>query len=149
MVCTSAPLGLQESKYVQITCLFILGLRLTWAYGFPSLGATLSWGLLGAIASCARHLRSDLEIQILRHWLGDLLPAAAVYHSVLGHLDTAIRQTGGLELAETFAAPEVADDWRAFIELVNERLQVKNYFDSSEYIATRACDDASVRRFMG
>ncbi|KAJ7134076.1 hypothetical protein C8R43DRAFT_1022352 [Mycena crocata] len=124
------------SERLQFHCLNLLAHELTSPEGFPYIGAELSSGLLDVILLCASELHCEADIRILKHWLVDVLPNMTVYHSILGHIITVL---DGLNEQPQFAAPDIEILWDEFVELVNERRQIKTHFDSEEYSDSRAC----------
>ncbi|KAJ7804855.1 hypothetical protein B0H13DRAFT_623709 [Mycena leptocephala] len=86
--------------------------------------------LLAAIISCCRaHLYISTIMSFLEHHLQSL----TVYHSVL-------RELRKLSTASVPETSPMFKQWKAFVDLVNERAAFMDSFDSNEYDALRACD---------
>jgi hypothetical protein len=91
--------------------------------------------LLAAIISCCRaHLYISTIMSFLEHHLQSL----TVYHSVL-------RELRKLSTASVPETSPMFKQWKAFVDLVNERAAFMDSFDSDEYDALRACDSLEVR----
>ncbi|KAJ6448356.1 hypothetical protein C8R45DRAFT_948039 [Mycena sanguinolenta] len=77
----------------------------------------------------------------VRGMLKFVLQPATVYYPVLAALERTLPLIRPAMSAPVFISSALYPDWRNFVSLVLERLEVKKMFDSGGHIACRACDN--------
>ncbi|KAJ6587653.1 hypothetical protein DFH09DRAFT_1427898 [Mycena vulgaris] len=122
------------------TCLGLVAATIGASPGYPYLPDALDVGLLDAITLLGRKDFQTMDLPShLQRFLGDILPGAMVYHPVVCAMRSnapSVREGRDAR----FVNPEVRADWLAFLELVEERVDVLDYYESSDYVCTKACD---------
>ncbi|KAJ6555445.1 hypothetical protein DFH09DRAFT_571042 [Mycena vulgaris] len=122
------------------TCLELVAATICASPGYPYLPDALDVGLLDAITLLGGKDFQTMDLPShLQRFLGNILPGAMVYHPVVCAMRSnapSIREGRDAR----FVNPEVRADWLAFLELVEERVDALDYYESSDYVCTKACD---------
>ncbi|KAJ7458321.1 hypothetical protein B0H11DRAFT_2061711 [Mycena galericulata] len=106
--------------------------------GYPSITAALKTGLLHVILIAGQ--RADVDDTDLKHLLRTSIPNAMVYYSVLSRLQISLVDTE-LDHSTHDLLPRVRAEYNRFLKLASDRITLKNWYDSQEYISRQACDN--------
>ncbi|KAJ7085967.1 hypothetical protein C8R43DRAFT_1142442 [Mycena crocata] len=88
-----------------------------------------------------RRMGYSLRSSLLSMFFGELLPAALVYYRVLCVLDDALDEVAELVKTDVFKASEIHEEWITFLDLANQRLDLRVAYDEGDYPAQKACDN--------
>ncbi|KAJ7761507.1 hypothetical protein DFH07DRAFT_939697 [Mycena maculata] len=129
-------------------CTSLLALEMSHPGGHLWFPQAIRAGLLPTIAALSA-LASDRDIGSLRKVV-EQLKGATVYHSVLTELER-----HGLEFAwetpmevQNFKNSPIFSQWTEFVSLAQDRLELKNLFDSPDYVTHKACDNLECGKIM-
>ncbi|KAJ7486271.1 hypothetical protein B0H11DRAFT_2015499 [Mycena galericulata] len=112
--------------------------------GFIYFSDAIRAGLLHLLVSAAMN-DGDNSSDHLEFFL-DVLPAYTVYHSVLVHLQKALRDVEVLAAQPAFTGSRYHPKWRAFVDLARSRLDFLAFFESPDYYSEKACDNLECDR---
>jgi hypothetical protein len=108
----------------------------------PWITEALKAGLLHTISKAGRKAGADhTEIKRL---LRTTLPNAMVYHSALSQLQISL-EDAAINGTTRNLRPGMRAEYNRFLELASDRITLKNWYDSEEYVSRRACDNMDVR----
>ncbi|KAJ6580381.1 hypothetical protein DFH09DRAFT_1275611 [Mycena vulgaris] len=126
------------------TCLGFVAATICASPGYPYLPDALDVGLLDAITLLGGKDFQTIDLPShLQRFLGDILPGAMVYHTVACAMRSNAPSVHEGRDAR-FVNAEVRADWLALLDLVQERVDVLHYYESSDYVCTKACDGPQV-----
>jgi hypothetical protein len=127
---------------VQETFFQLLGQMLDSPPEYTWITEALKAGLLRTIFKAGRRAAADhTEIKRL---LRTTLPNAMVYHSVLSQLQISL-EDAAIDGTMRRLQLSVRTEYNRFLKLASDRLNMKNWYDSPEYISRQACDNMDVR----
>ncbi|KAJ7159218.1 hypothetical protein C8R43DRAFT_351958 [Mycena crocata] len=111
---------------------------------FDSDGASYVWlpaavknGLLLAIVASASGVRIEEQLESLI----TVISASLVYYPIPATIAAALRPLETLVSSAAFQTSTIYENWLDFTDLVQERLEVMQMFDSDEYVYLKACDN--------
>ncbi|KAJ7166261.1 hypothetical protein C8R46DRAFT_1192628 [Mycena filopes] len=108
----------------------------------PHIVDALHAGLLPALLSSGPIKTVKLTILTL---VAEILPRAAVYHSVLTQLRLSLLEVNDSAIA--FSTPELLKSWGSFVELAETRFSIIDKYIAEWSKATRACDNLDCGKF--
>ncbi|KAJ7663094.1 hypothetical protein DFH06DRAFT_1189325 [Mycena polygramma] len=125
-----------NKSFLQLNAFLVFG------SGFPHLPDALRAGLLvNILAFSVYYQPSERSEAVLVATLRLSLPPALVYYRVVSALALAFPMVMEMPYNPRFIASPIYSAWQDFAALVQARLRLLEYFDSDEYIRTKACDN--------
>jgi hypothetical protein len=102
-------------------------------------------GLLTLIVSLAsKHMEwTDDGMQTV---VTRILQPATLFHSVLSLLENSLPGLQEPTSKPAFISSALNRDWQEFVKLALDRLEVKQHFDSGQYLTHKACDNMEVNQ---
>ncbi|KAJ7652427.1 hypothetical protein DFH06DRAFT_1206108 [Mycena polygramma] len=128
--------GPVQNSFIQLRTLLVS------SPGYPHLPEALKAGLLESILSFGARYQPSQRIEALvGDFLRSVLPGSLVYYRAVSALAAAYHKISSRPYNDRFLASPIYKDWVNFSAILRERLRVLEYFQSSEYAPTKACDN--------
>ncbi|KAJ7137573.1 hypothetical protein C8R43DRAFT_1202820 [Mycena crocata] len=121
-------------------CVGLLLAELCHENGYLWIPQALRAGILRGILYCATCRTNETDNDDLRKLLREI-EESAVYYSVLHQLEKILPATEELAKTERLTDSSISPEWDGFMSVTKDRLRVKRYFDSAEYVTYGACDN--------
>ncbi|KAJ7453860.1 hypothetical protein FB451DRAFT_1519332 [Mycena latifolia] len=114
--------------------------------GYPWAKEALEGLLRAIVLSTGRYIpQFDIPLDLL---LRETLPGSLVYHSVFSSLHDALEEAKSIQDTLGFRASAFLDAWSDFVNLSEERLEVKRRYDSGELSLLSACDNLECGKIL-
>ncbi|KAJ6534475.1 hypothetical protein DFH09DRAFT_1369833 [Mycena vulgaris] len=116
----------------------ILRMFLVSSRSYHAIQDAVASGILRSIVLCGIR---DIEHESTSDILLRILPAAAIYYSVISQMETAIQDIDGLLGEPAFVKSTIFEPWLSFQALADKRICLAKYWASPGCVTHKACDN--------